>query len=33
MAGSIMALLPVLHVFFLAQWFFVDGFKLSGIKG
>ncbi|XID92761.1 carbohydrate ABC transporter permease [Paenibacillaceae bacterium WGS1546] len=33
MAGSIMALVPVLVVFLLAQRFFVDGFKLSGIKG
>lgn len=33
MAGSIMALLPVLIVFFLAQKYFVEGIKLSGIKG
>ncbi|WMT41811.1 carbohydrate ABC transporter permease [Paenibacillus sp. D2_2] len=33
MAGSIMALLPVLVVFFIAQRHFVEGVKLSGIKG
>jgi len=33
MAGSILALVPVLAVFALAQKHFVDGFKLSGIKG
>jgi multiple sugar transport system permease protein len=33
MAGSILALLPVLIVFFLAQKHFVEGVKLSGIKG
>ncbi|MGG1311450.1 MULTISPECIES: carbohydrate ABC transporter permease [Cohnella] len=33
MAGSILALLPVLIVFFLAQRHFVEGVKLSGIKG
>jgi|HigsolmetaGSP12D_1036236.scaffolds.fasta_scaffold00302_16 multiple sugar transport system permease protein len=33
MAGSILALIPVLLVFLLAQKYFVAGFKLSGIKG
>ncbi|CAH8712884.1 carbohydrate ABC transporter permease [Paenibacillus thiaminolyticus] len=33
MAGSILALLPVLAVFFVAQKHFVEGVKLSGIKG
>lgn len=33
MAGSILALLPVLIVFFMAQKHFVEGIKLSGIKG
>lgn len=33
MAGSILALLPVLAVFFMAQKYFVEGIKLSGIKG
>lgn len=33
MAGSILALLPVLIVFFAAQRHFVEGVKLSGIKG
>jgi len=33
MAGSILSLLPVLIVFFLAQKHFVEGIKLSGIKG
>jgi multiple sugar transport system permease protein len=33
MAGSIMALLPVVVVFFLVQRYFVEGVKLSGIKG
>ncbi|OAB46337.1 carbohydrate ABC transporter permease [Paenibacillus glacialis] len=33
MAGSILALLPVLAVFFMAQKYFVEGIKMSGIKG
>jgi multiple sugar transport system permease protein len=33
MAGSILALLPVVIVFFLVQRYFVEGVKLSGIKG
>ncbi|QHW31924.1 carbohydrate ABC transporter permease [Paenibacillus rhizovicinus] len=33
MAGSILVLLPVLVIFFLAQKQFVEGVKLSGIKG
>jgi len=33
MAGSVMALFPVLVVFILTQRFFVEGIKLSGIKG
>lgn len=33
MAGSILALIPVLVVFFVAQKHFVEGVKLSGIKG
>jgi multiple sugar transport system permease protein len=33
MAGSILALLPVVIVFFLVQKYFVEGVKMSGIKG
>ncbi len=33
MAGSIMMLLPILIVFIFAQRFFVEGIKLTGIKG
>ncbi|MFD2672300.1 carbohydrate ABC transporter permease [Marinicrinis sediminis] len=33
MAGSIMALVPVIVVFFAAQKHFVEGVKLTGIKG
>ncbi|RXZ81672.1 carbohydrate ABC transporter permease [Paenibacillaceae bacterium] len=33
MAGSILSLLPVVIVFFMAQKYFVEGIKLSGIKG
>jgi multiple sugar transport system permease protein len=33
MAGSILALMPVVIVFFLVQKYFVEGVKMSGIKG
>lgn len=33
MAGTVIALLPVLVVFLLAQEYFVQGITLSGIKG
>ena len=33
MAASIVALLPVLIIFFMAQKYFVKGIILSGIKG
>lgn len=33
MAGSVMTLLPILIVFLFAQKYFVEGIKLSGIKG
>ncbi len=33
MAGSMMALLPILVVFIFTQRYFVEGIKLSGIKG
>lgn len=33
MAGSMMALLPILIVFIFTQRYFVEGIKLSGIKG
>jgi len=33
MAGSVMALLPILIVFMFTQRYFVEGIKLSGIKG
>jgi multiple sugar transport system permease protein len=33
MAGSILALMPIVIVFFLVQRYFVEGVKLSGIKG
>jgi len=33
MAGSVMATLPVLIVFFFAQKYFIKGITLSGIKG
>jgi multiple sugar transport system permease protein len=33
MAASIVAMLPVMIVFFLAQKQFIEGISLSGIKG
>ena len=33
MAGSLMATIPILIIFFAAQKYFVEGIKLSGIKG
>jgi multiple sugar transport system permease protein len=33
MAGSLLALMPVVIVFFLVQKYFVEGVKMSGIKG
>ena len=33
MAASLMALMPIILIFFLAQKYFVDGIKMSGIKG
>ena len=33
MAGSVMMILPILAVFIFNQRFFVEGIKLSGIKG
>lgn len=33
MAGSVMAMLPIVIIFLLNQRFFVEGIKLSGIKG
>jgi multiple sugar transport system permease protein len=33
MAGSVMATLPILIVFFFAQKYFIKGITLSGIKG
>ena len=33
MAGSVMMILPILIVFILGQRYFVEGIKLSGIKG
>ncbi len=33
MAGSVLATLPLLLIFFLAQKYFIEGIKLTGIKG
>lgn len=33
MAASLMALAPIIAIFFLAQRYFIDGIKMSGIKG
>lgn len=33
MAASLMALMPIIALFFFAQKYFVDGIKMSGIKG
>lgn len=33
MAASILALIPILIIFFLAQRFFIEGITLTGIKG
>lgn len=33
MAASLMALVPIILIFFFAQKYFVNGIKMSGIKG
>jgi multiple sugar transport system permease protein len=33
MAGSLMMILPILVVFMIGQRYFVEGIKLTGIKG
>ena len=33
MAGSTIALVPVLIIFFIAQRYFVEGITLTGLKG